>query len=335
MRSSRLIVAVAVAGFAAVGWTGEALAVPCVGPAFGPSFVGLYTCSTLGLPPGVTPNLGGITFLDDNNLLVGGHANQSNGVIDEIGVVRGVGNHITGFSGVATQFSTAPQIDGGLSFGPGNVLFFTGFPSNTLGEIKSGSTSPDKTVNLSAIAPPVASSVGSLGFVPPGFAGAGGFKILSFNGQGWYDATLTSDGSGTYNVSATLVNLPGGGPEGIAYVSGANPGFVGNSVLIDQFSNGRVEAYTIDSNGDPVLGSAQVFLSGLSGAEGAVIDPLTGDFLFSTFGGGNQVVVVSGFQVPVVPSTPEPGSVALLLVGGLFVLGLLRAKSEAKGGLTH
>ena len=44
------------------------------------------------------------------------------------------------------------------------------------------------------------------------------------------------------------------------------------------------------------------FITGLSGAEGAFIDPLTGDFLFSTFG-GNRVILVTGFAVS------EPGTV--------------------------
>ena len=33
----------------------------------------------------------------------------------------------------------------------------------------------------------------------------------------------------------------------------------------------------------------------LDGAEGAFLDPVTGDSLFSTFGGGNRVIVVRGF----------------------------------------
>jgi hypothetical protein len=39
-------------------------------------------------------------------------------------------------------------------------------------------------------------------------------------------------------------------------------------------------------------------MTGLSGAEGAALDPLTGDFLFSTFGGGSRVIEVRGFAVP-------------------------------------
>ena len=36
----------------------------------------------------------------------------------------------------------------------------------------------------------------------------------------------------------------------------------------------------------------------MNGAEGAFIDPVTGDFLFSTFGGGDRVVSIQGFSAP-------------------------------------
>jgi hypothetical protein len=39
-------------------------------------------------------------------------------------------------------------------------------------------------------------------------------------------------------------------------------------------------------------------VTGLTGAEGALIDPVTGDFLFSTFGGGDKVIRISGFEAP-------------------------------------
>jgi hypothetical protein len=61
------------------------------------------------------------------------------------------------------------------------------------------------------------------------------------------------------------------------------------------------------------VATRQTFISGLTGAEGATIDPLTGDFLFSTFGGGDRVFVVRGFSQPSptptatpVPATPTP-----------------------------
>ena len=45
---------------------------------------------------------------------------------------------------------------------------------------------------------------------------------------------------------------------------------------------------------------------------------LTGDFLFSTFGGGSRIVRVSGFIAP--PPIPEPGTWALM-VAGLAAVG--------------
>jgi hypothetical protein len=55
--------------------------------------------------------------------------------------------------------------------------------------------------------------------------------------------------------------------------------------------------------------SAQDFIKGLSGAEGAFIDPLTGDFLFSTFGSSNQVIRVSGFIAPTAGEASVSGRV--------------------------
>ena len=302
----RFALAGALAAFSAM----PAMAAPC-GVTFGVDFDGSYSCNSLGTPTDVTGLLGGITFLDNSTLLVGGNANAGNGYIAQIGVIRDAGNHIIGFSGPSTKYADAPNIDGGLAFGPGGVLFATGYPNNTLLQFKSGSTAPDKVIALSDIT----SSVGTLQFVPTGFAGAGKMKIASYSGGGFYDAVLTADGSGTYDVATTLTAQINGGPEGIVYVKGANAGFGADSILISEYGTGRVTVYDSDANGDPITASRRVFLSGLSGAEGAIIDPLTGDFIFSTFGSGNSIYVISGFVAPPNPGVPEPATWALMIAG--------------------
>jgi hypothetical protein len=85
-------------------------------------------------------------------------------------------------------------------------------------------------------------------------------------------------------------------------------------MLISDYSDGTVDSYEVDANGDPIVGSRRLFLGDLGGAEGAVFDPLTGDFLFSTFGGGDRIVAVRGFDLPPNP-VPEPSAFALLGVG--------------------
>ena len=147
---------------------------------------------------------------------------------------------------------------------------------------------------------------------------------MSWSGGQWYSAGLAPDGSGTYDlVGLAQVDLDPavagiqnvlGGPEGFVYIAAGNAGFGSASMLISEYSAGSVGAYELDANGNPLVSTRRSFLTGLSGAEGAVIDPLTGDFLFSTFGGGSRVVRVSGFLVPP-PAIPEPSTMLLMLAG--------------------
>jgi hypothetical protein len=165
------------------------------------------------------------------------------------------------------------------------------------------------------------SSVGSIDFVPSDFGDAGDAIIGSYSAGTFCVSSLTPDGSGTYTLgSCTDSQSTGGGPEGLVYVPTGSPDFTGENVLVSLYNTGNVEAYQADSNGVPIPGTAATFISGLSGAEGAVIDPVTGDFLFSTFGASSEIVEVSGFSTPTLPSaSPEPSS---WLLGG-FVLAVL------------
>ena len=264
-----------------------------------------YTVVDLGSVPGVPPLYGGLTlkFDDANTLLIGGAANTASGKIYSIGVMRDGGNHITGFSGVASVYiDPAGYNNGGVVYGPGDVLFLARWPVNELGQVKPGSVVTDKIIDLDLFG--VVPSPGGLNFVPPGFATAGNLKLVSWSGGQWYDATLTPDLSGTYDINVltnTGIIVPGG-PEGFIYVPSGSPQFPANSMLVSEYSAGEIGAYDVDNNGNPIILTRQDFITGLTGAEGAFTDPLTGDFLFSTFGGGNKVILVKGFAPPPIDS---------------------------------
>ncbi|MCW5624419.1 MAG: PEP-CTERM sorting domain-containing protein [Burkholderiales bacterium] len=288
-----------------------------------PTFADDYTLISLGSIAGVPTSYGGLTFLDADTLLIGGAANGSSGAIYSASVTRDEDGFVTGF-GTATLFATAPNIDGGLTIGPGGVLFYTGYPTNTIGQITAGSTAPDKVTTVTTNG--VNSSMGSLIFVPAGYNGAGQLKVVSYNGGTWETLEYTADGNGTYDFGATSGEIfIGGGPEGVAYVPLGSVGFDNQSVLVSEYSTGNVVTYEIDANGDPILSTRQILVSGLGGAEGAAIDPVTGDFFFSTFGGGNQVVRVTGFTAPPVP---EPETYALMGIG-LALLGFMARRRKA------
>jgi hypothetical protein len=292
-----------------------AVVAPAAGQTIQPPYNILYSLSNLGSVPGLPTRYGGLTFLtgNPNVIVIGGSANVANGAFYSIGVVRNGQNHITGFTGTAALFSQGQYNDGGVVFGPSNVLFYTRFPTNEAGEVKSGSTTTDKVVALTPLG--IGSSVGALNFVPGGFPGAGQLKIVSYDTGQWYTASFAPDGAGTYDITAPVLNTTiNVGPEGFVYVPVGSPVFPsGTSMLVAEYGNDVIGTYQIDGSGNPVPASRAVFVNGLTGAEGAAIDPVTGDFLFSTFGGTNQVIVVQGFAPPptntpagVATSTPTP-----------------------------
>lgn len=297
---------------------------PASAQTVGADFLADYTATDLGSITGLPRNYGGMVFKagDPNTLLVGGAANQTGGLYYEVPVVRDAMGHITGF-GAITPFGTVGEFnDGGIAYGPGGVLFTAQWNVNNLGQTEPGSTDEDRVIDLTPLGITTNTSVSGLNFVPTGFAGAGRLKMVSWSGGSWYDVVLAPDGNGTFDiVSSTLEVSLLGGPEGFVFIDDAgNPGFDVDSLLIADYSSGRISVYDLDAEGDPLTETRRDFITGLTGAEGAAIDPLTGDFFFSTFGGGDRIVRVTGF----VPPVPEPAR--LLLFGiALAVLSWARA----------
>jgi hypothetical protein len=274
------------------------LAGAAAGQTLDPFYECAYRFASLGSPSGVPSPLGGLVFKagDPHTLLIGGSANQAGAKLYAIPVVRDAEGHITGFGGAAEYFADAPNVDGGLCYGPDGVLFFSRYSMNEVGQLKPGSTVPDRTIQLTPLG--FTPSVGAFTFVPPGFPGEGRFKVFPFSSARWHDATVSPDGAGTFDISGPQTNyLPGAnGPEGVVYVEAGASLFPRTSILVSEFNANVISSFEVDSNGDPIPGTRRVFMSGLNGAEGGTRDPVTGDFLFSTFNGGNRVLVVTGFE---------------------------------------
>src|SRR5690606_33636687 len=127
--------------------------------------------------------------------------------------------HVTGWAGTPIQeFGEAAYNDGGVSYGPDDVLFLARWPVNELGQQTLGSNATDKVISLANFN--VVSSPGGLNFVPPAFAGEGQLKMVSWSGGQWYSAELVPDGNGTFDLAnVTMQTTIIGGPEGFVHLS--------------------------------------------------------------------------------------------------------------------
>jgi hypothetical protein len=300
-------------------------------PVLSPPFTSDYAVSDIGAPAGVPPRFGGLTLKagTTDKLLLGGTANEAGGALYEVTVARDPQGHISGFVGTATRYADAAYNDGGVVYGPGNVLFLARWPSNELGQTKPGSTITNKVTPLAPLG--IESSLVALRFVPPGSPGSGRLKLVSYGGGAWYDASVTPDGSGTYNlvgVKEVTASRLSGGAVGFVYVNRGSAQFSRPSLLVSEYSADQVGAYAVDANGDPIVSTRRTFITGLDGADGAFIDPVTGDFLFSTFGATNRVIVVRGFAAP--PPPPVAGKKVNAIPAG----GTVKIKRPGKKGFT-
>lgn len=282
-------------------------------------YSGSYSINSLGAVAGAS-GYGAILFEQGNNnvLLLAGNADYSSGLIDAVTLTRGPDGHITGFSSVV-QYSTAPYIDGGLAYAPNGDLLFTQYGGTGIGQIKPGSTSPDKTVSS-----PAGSGGGSLGFVPSGMPGAGNFVTASYGASRFCVSALTADGSGTYNVAGCATPESISGPAVAVWVAAGSPLFSSASVLVGR--TGTVYAYTLDANGLPSPSSANAFLTVPGIATGMAVDPLTGDLVVAATS-PDQLFLVKGFNASAA-SIPEPGSLVAVTIGiALIALGCWRRRT--------
>jgi len=270
------------------------------GVSLGSAYQASYTAYLLGELPGLPDEkYGGLTLKsgDPNTLLLGCYDNSTDvGALCAVALARSCG-HVVGFEGSVAQVASAPDVDGSIDYAANGVLLFTGWPSNTMGELAPGGTAPARTLDLTSLG--VTSSVGTLAIVPAGFAGAGAVKVISYDTGHYYSAALAADAMGLYTLTGVAQGATlQGGPEGQAYVPLGSPQFAANSMILDEWDNNTVVTYSVDGSGDPIVASRAVFLEGITGPEGAFFDPSTGDFFFSTWnesGGVDRLYVVQGF----------------------------------------
>jgi hypothetical protein len=260
-----------------------------------PPFDTDYAITSLGPPVGAPSYFGGMAIKHDdpNTLLLVTGTGFTTGAIYSVPLTRDGDGHITGFAGDAVFYAAATQNDG-MAYGPDNVLFVATYPSTNLHQIRPGSSTPDRTDSLTALGIPTAT--GAVNFVPASHPGAGRMKVAVYSSSRWFDVAIEPDGIGTFTpVSATEVfgSQLSGGIESFIYVPLEHPQFPNPSLVITKFNTSEVYAYDVDENGDPIPATERLFIDNLSGAEGATLDPTTGDFLFGVYALNGNIIRVS------------------------------------------
>ncbi len=257
-----------------------------------------YSVESLGSAPGVPGSYGALCFDRSNpdQLHLSGFANTPGAKVHDVPVERDVDGHILGFQGTGVEALDTPFIDGGLTYGPGGVLFYTRYPNNELGQIRPGSTSDDKIIDLEQEG--ITPSTGGAQFVPAGFPGAGQLKITSYGGSGWHSTTVVPDGLGTFVLEdvQSPVTLPYS-MEGLAFPPPGSPAITDYStVLLCEYRLNTISLYELDANGDPIPASRVPFLIQVPSPVGLAIDPISGDLMIGQFNG--TCTVVAGFAAP-------------------------------------
>lgn len=274
-----------------------------------PPFDTTYQFANLGSIP---LGYGGTAFLPTNpNVLL--TSPYGGTTIFQVPLTRSVQGQITGF-GAPTPFATVGGCDGGLAFGPNNVLFATWYGPNRLSQLRPGSVTTDRVDDLTPLG--VGGSVGTCTFVPAGLPGAGRFKVCSWSGSTCYDIPLTPDGNGTFIPGSASSGIAvTGGPEGMVYVP-ANAPLIGGKLLLAEWGGGVVAAYDLDAIGDPIASTRQAIAGGAFGFGGGTVDPLTGDIVF--LGAGELLVLRGGAACGTFTGygVPSPGTLVTPTISG-------------------
>jgi len=301
--------------------------------ALGPAFSSAYSVKDLGPLP-LEEGIGGIALHPTNptKLLFRMTAGQgTENSLHEVTVTRGADQRITGFSSPTRFVALTPSengatgaSDGSLAVHSSGTVLYTSYNDATVGQVKAGSQTRDKLINLDDLGYP--SGGGGLAIVPAGLPGAGRFKVAA--SSTWTDGALIADGEGTFDLSepSNWIELPQDA-GGIAYVKAGEPVFSTASILMTT-QDDAVIAYTANQVGDPNVGSARLFLTNLPNVSGITVDIVTGDILVS--GRGNRIYAIGKFQSkPITVRLVEPTAGATYPAPGTV---RVTAEAEQPGG---
>ncbi|MFN0247681.1 MAG: hypothetical protein ACKV2T_12415 [Kofleriaceae bacterium] len=290
--------------------------VPCNRPpvvagadvALAPAYAPLYTVYDLGPVPGVPNPLGGAAVdpADPSRLLIAGASERPDGAIYEIGLERNPCGHIVGFQGTAQLIAQTPHVDANLAFKSPELLVYAQWPQHKVSQLRTGESTPARTTDLTTLGVDAIydRGPGGVGFVPPGLAAAGELRILTWPLGKWYQLASAPDGDLLAVTAATQTATLPNNPGGFAYVPAGSPAFPNQAILVAEWRMGdpqedRVVAYDADEQGDPIPQTRREFMTKFPRPWGAYFEPVTGDYLFLSWGtGADRVFLVDGFVPP-------------------------------------
>jgi hypothetical protein len=257
--------------------------------------------------PIIPLSLGGLAVVrtDVNKLFIVGNVAGSAASIYEVRVVRDASGRITSLSGPSVPKITAPKAAGSLVYGPahlhGALLYSieSGSAGIDVGLVPPGGAAPSATFSLV----PESNTAIQLvpGFVGGAAFGSGELKLLTNSGR-FYSTFYYSDfyqtGSGPFRLGSPelVATLPVSNLGAFVYVKRGAPGFAANAMLVAEIGANRIVAYDVNANGNPLVNTRRVFLTGLIGISGMTADPITADLLISTRRNSSSAIYrISGF----------------------------------------
>jgi hypothetical protein len=273
-----------------------------------PPFDALYSVYDLGPVPGVPNPLGGAVVKagDPSKLLIAGASERPEGAIYEIGVTRDTCGHIIGWNGTATLVAATPYVDANLLYVRSDLLVYTEWPQFNFSQLPVGATAPASTIDLRTVGLPSVGDQGpgGVGMVPPNLAAAGQLRMVTWPVGAWVHAATAPAGNLLSVTSVTQTATAPNNPGGFAYVPAGSPGFASQSLIVAEWrqsgqQDDRVAVYEVDGQGDPVIATRREFMSAFPRPWGAYFEPVTGDYLFLSWGlGTDRVYIVQGFVPP-------------------------------------